>query len=160
MGAPNSLLPPLLSELGKETSPRRGAPTRPLLGFTVESYIKVGPEGTVVFSHDQLQRSGSSRVMGSTQNSKGLSSICAWERRQAQRYSPKAKFLNTHTQRHTHQSAGAPGDLRVLCFTGGTAPHTCICMGCIVEPEWSEGVSSYGPDQEPILKIKKSFSRA
>ena len=66
MDALNSLLPSLLSELGRESSLRRGAPARPLLGYTVESYIKVSPEGSVVFSHDQLQCSGSSRAVGLT----------------------------------------------------------------------------------------------
>lgn len=107
----------------------------------------------MVFCHGQLQRSGSSRAVGSAEDSEWLSSICAWERRQAQRYPPKAKVLNTHTHTHarTPQSTGAPGGLRVLWFTWGTAPHMCICIRSIGEPERGEGVSSYGPDLEPIL---------
>ena len=95
-----SFHPSFLSWVGY--SPRRGAPTRPLLGYTAESYTKVSPGGSMVFCHGQLQWSGSSRAVGSAEDSEWLSSICAWERRQAQRYSPKAKVLNTHMHTHTH----------------------------------------------------------
>lgn len=58
-----------------------------------------------------------------------LQYLCPETKTSPEILSPKAKFLNTHTQGTHTPIAGAPGDLRVLCFAG-TAPTRAYVWGC------------------------------